>query len=164
MSLLTAARVRELFNYDPETGRLIRRMRTSNNTKAGDIAGHTHGSGYVYLGADKREYKAHRLVWLYVHGEWPKGVIDHINGDKADNRLANLRDVSHAMNLQNIKKARADSASGIAGIRKNSKSDKWQARITLAGVQKYLGSFPTQAEASAAYIAAKREFHPASTV
>ena len=91
---LTVEELKKHLTYNPETGLL-----TWN--KNGKTAGSYKKGGYISICINKRFYQAHRLAWLYTHGEWPNGVIDHINMDKHDNRLKNLRDITHAENLQN---------------------------------------------------------------
>ena len=104
--MLTADRVLELLDYDPETGHFRWRVTKGSKRMAGEVAGCLYGKGYWSIGIDRRLYYAHRLAWLYVHGEWPKRVIDHINRDKLDNRIVNLRDVTISENGLNQKSVR----------------------------------------------------------
>ena len=92
---LTAALARERFRYDQQTGILYRR-----HTLAEKV-GKAKSNGYLVVSAGGKNYQAHRVIWLITHGRWPAGDIDHINGIKTDNRLANLRDVSHKTNARN---------------------------------------------------------------
>ena len=150
-------RVRDLLNYDAQTGEFTWRY-TRQGVPAGP-AGSYSGNGYLYITIDLQKYSAHRLAWLYVHGKWPNDQIDHINGNRADNRLINLREVTGAVNNQNQRRARTDNKScGLLGVSKN--RDKWRARIWLGGVERCLGSFPTPEEAHKAYLKAKRKLHP----
>lgn len=158
----TAARVRELFFYDAETGVFTRIVPISERDPAGKVAGSLQTQGYQQIRVDGGRYLAHRLAWLYVHGEWPKGVIDHINGIPLDNRIANLREADIQINAQNLHKARSDSLTGIQGITKV--WNRWRAQIHIDGSSRYLGSFATPEEAHAAYVAAKREIHPGCTL
>jgi hypothetical protein len=87
---LNAARLRELMHYEPETGRVVRRTATRGH-RAGAVAGCTRRDGYQVISIDGYRYLAHRLAWLYVHGAWPDGDLDHINANPSDNRIANLR-------------------------------------------------------------------------
>jgi hypothetical protein len=107
MSTITAERLRQLLHYDPERGVftwLSRPAERSWNTRfAGTRAGTINGLGYVVIGILGRRYKAHRLAWLYVHGEWPGRELDHINCDKSDNRIANLRPATRSQNIARIK-------------------------------------------------------------
>jgi hypothetical protein len=98
---LTAEQVRELFDYDQQTGNLIWRDNKSGGVMAGQVAGCINARGYRRIRVDQVEYKAHRLVWLHVNGEWPSKQIDHINRNPGDNRIENLRDVTASENLKN---------------------------------------------------------------
>jgi hypothetical protein len=163
--LPTAARVRELFAYDASTGVFTRRVRTSNRINVGDVAGVQDRKGYLLLRVDGVIYKAHRVAWLYVHGDWPQGLIDHINGNTSDNRIANLRDVSRAANMQNLKRAMRTSSTGMLGVHRNPGAVKpFKARIVANGVPRHLGVFDTAEEAHEAYLSAKRELHQGNTL
>lgn len=160
-SVLSAERLRELFHYNPEVGVFIWRVDGGRwgRIKAGTIAGCTDGSGYRVIGVDGRLYRAHRLAWLYVHGQWPVYDIDHRNGDKSDNRLDNLRDATKFLNMQNLRRAKvSNKSSGLLGVSKNGKN--WMAHIVAHGKAKYLGTHPTPKLAQEAYLAAKRIHHP----
>jgi hypothetical protein len=159
---LTAAQLREILDYDPETG-LFTWAISRRGCRRGDQTGAPHRNGYVMIGINRRARLAHRLAWLHTYGEWPKGQIDHINGVRADNRLANLRDVPGRINRQNQRAARSDNReTGLLGVYKN--HGQWGARIQLNGRQHYLGNFQTPEEAHAAYIKAKRLMHPGCTL
>src|SRR5574337_469220 len=95
----TADRVRELFAFDSSTGILTRRTKASSNAEAGAVAGHL-SKGYLLVNVDGIKQKVHRIAWLHHYGEWPPGMIDHINGNRSDNRIANLRVASAAINAQ----------------------------------------------------------------
>lgn len=159
---LTAERLRELLNYDPETGEFERRMSVSNRAQAGAKAGCRDRGGYLLVRLDKRLFKAHRLAWLYVHGEWPKGDIDHINGVTSDNRISNLRDVTRRVNLQN--KRVGAGRSGLIGAHWFEHGQCWQSSIRADGKNIALGLFNTAEEAHAAYVAAKRKLHEGCTL
>jgi hypothetical protein len=96
---LTAERLRERLHYDAETGVFTRRV-GSGHAHAGDMAGSVHSTGYVRIGIDGGKYTAHCLAWLYVHGVWPSDQIDHINRNRSDNRIANLRQRRHRVALR----------------------------------------------------------------
>jgi hypothetical protein len=158
-STLTAALLRELLHYDPETGIFTRKVITTNRVKVGDVAGSPNQKGYINIMVCGRLHPAHRLAWFYVHGVWPKGQIDHINGIRDDNRIANLREATNSQNKQNMRTARADNESGLLGVRWHKRDRRWHARIMVDGAPKHIGSFGTSEEAQAAYMAAKRRLH-----
>lgn len=156
---LTAERLREVLHYCPETGIFMRKVSTTNRVKVGDVAGSPNQKGYINIMVDGRLYPAHRLVWLHEHGRWPDAQIDHINGVKTDNRIANLREATNGQNKQNMRSARADNESGLLGVRWHKRDRRWHARIMVDGAPKHLGSFGTSNEAQAAYLSAKRQLH-----
>ncbi len=146
---LTATKLREVLRYDPETGFFWRLVDFANNARAGSKAGSKTGQGYVCIGIGGHRYRANRLAWLYMTGEWPTMDVDHKNGIHGDDRWSNLRLATKTQNRANAR-IRKDSSSGLKGVRKY--RNRWQARITGSGV--YLGSFGTPQEAHAAYVAA----------
>lgn len=160
---LTAARLRELFAYDGDTG-VFHRLTSRGPTKPGPVTPCFDSHGYQVIRVDYKLYRAHRLAWLYMHGCWPSGDIDHIDGNRANNRAENLRDVTRSENCQNLRAAQAHSTTGILGVSKVDKSSQWRARISANGSTKHLGCFPSQEAAHAAYLAAKRGLHPAGTL
>lgn len=160
---LTAEILRELVSYDPDTGDFKWKI-SGGRRKCGQKAGSNgHPHGYCQIGIDCTLYFAHRLAWLYVHGEWPRGEVDHIDGDTANNRIANLRDTSHAANMQNIRKANVNNSTGFLGTRRY-KSGKFFAVITANGKRRFLGSFVTPQSAHEAYLTAKRMLHMGCTI
>lgn len=163
MTDLTHERLLSLLAYDADRGTLTwlpdARDRSGRlHPKRGQSAGWVENSGYPRLTIDGRTYLAHRVAWFHVHGVWP-GELDHRNTDPLDYRLANLREVTHQQNTHNITRAHRDSASGLLGVR--ARKDRWVASICVAGERTHLGTFDTAEEAHAAYVAAKRERHPA---
>ncbi|NML61835.1 HNH endonuclease [Massilia sp. RP-1-19] len=160
--LITAGRLRELFIYDEATGFFIWRKTCGARAKAGAIAGHKSSREYIQMRLDGRNYKGHRLAWLYVHGEWPSDQIDHINGVKSDNRIANLRDVSCNINHQNLRQACVRSSTGLLGVIPD--KNRWRARIDANKKTYRLGSFNSPELAHAAYIEAKRRLHEGCTI
>ena len=159
---LTADRVREVLAYDPETGQFTWRVRTGPRGVVGARAGTTDLRGYRRIDIDGCTYWAHRLAWLHVHGTWPEVEIDHINGDRADNRIVNLRSVPRGVNQQNLRRAHKNNRSGLLGVSKW--RNRWGARIKVDGVQTWLGVFDTPQEAHEAYLAAKRQMHDGCTI
>jgi hypothetical protein len=146
MTDLTQARLRELLNYDPETGVFTWRV-PRGPSKAGQVAGSFDRLNYVCIHVDGKQYKAHRLAWLYVHGDWPAFTIDHINRDASDNRIANLRDVTHSINMRNTG-VRRDSTCGLRGVAPVVNSTKWRAYYYADGKQVNIGCFETAQEAA----------------
>lgn len=160
---LTAERVRELLNYDPETGIFTWRTARSGCT-LNKAAGTRHSEGYISIRIDRRPYFAHRLVWLHVHGDWPQDQIDHINGVRGDNRLANLRDVAPSINKQNLRGAPANSKSGLIGAYWDKENRNFKSSIKLYGKSINIGRFTTVDEAHQAYLTAKRQLHSGCTI
>lgn len=155
-------KLKTALSYSPETGLLYWVRPASNRVKAGAIAGSETADGYLSVRVNKRAYQAHRLAWYLAHGVWPCGDIDHINGDRKDNRLENLRDVPRPINAQNLRRAKSSSSTGLLGV--VCVNQRWIAKITIQRKQKYLGSFDTAGEATAAYLAAKRLMHEGCTL
>ncbi len=156
-SILTQERIKELLHYDPDTGIFTRIVRTSNCVKPGSEPGYIDTCGYRTIGINGKFGKAHRLAFLYMTGKLPEADVDHINGDRADNRWSNLRDVSRSINVQNQRMAHSNNKSGLLGVHRH--YGKWQAQIKINGKRIYLGTFPTPDETHAAYIDAKRLIH-----
>lgn len=155
--MITQERLKDLLRYNSETG-VFTWCKKRGNVKAGSVAGCVNGHGYQLIRLDKTLYKAHRLAWLYVYGEWPKADIDHINSMKSDNRIVNLRDVTRAENKQNLIVPYAGSSSGFLGVTPH--KDGFVAQITVDGERIYLGKYDTAKSAQCAYIAAKRAMYP----
>jgi hypothetical protein len=158
---LTHSAVKDMLHYDPESGIFTWRQRLSQRAKIGMQAGCVSTvSGYVLLGIQRKLFHAHRLAWFYVHGAWPKHQIDHINGNRSDNRLVNLRDVPNQVNSQNTR----PKANRLVGASLHKKSGRWMARIVVKGKCVSLGYHASAQEAHAAYIAAKRRLHEGCTI
>jgi hypothetical protein len=158
---LTQQRLKELFTYNPDTGDFVRNV-LAGGQPAGKVAGMLHKRRkYISIRVDTKLYEAHRLVFLYVHGEWPKGEVDHRNRVRSDNRLANLADVTRAENQQNTP-VRKDSVLGVKGVKpaiSRGRQHGYSARIQINKRRVTLGTFPTIEEAASAYREAKREMH-----
>ena len=146
---LTAEYLRSILHYNPDTGIFTRKVGSANQVKVGDVAGSQHGGGYLRIQVQSRDYLAHRLAWLYVHNSWPKDQIDHVNRNRSDNRLVNLRDVTNKQNLQNAGKY-SHNTSGHPGVSWHKQRSKWQAKITHNQKQIHLGYFENLEEAIAA--------------
>lgn len=149
-----------ILHYEPETGIFTWKTRRtiSNKIHEGNMAGSVYSieKPYIRITIENVNYSAHRLAWFYVYGVWPKGQIDHINGDKSDNKIINLREASNSQNNQN-KKVRKDSSTGIKGVSFDKRKNKYRAAIKVDGAQISLGSFKTPEEAHAAYCRAAEQ-------
>lgn len=156
---LTSEYVAKRLDYNLETGVFTWKTPTAKKLKPGDIAGCLHKSGYIKIILDGISYWAHRLAWLYYYKEWPKGEtykIDHINGHRADNRIANLRLVTNIKNTRNHILYKHNT-SGTNGVCFNMQSGKWQAYIRIDGQQKHLGYFLNYEDAVSARTQAEKE-------
>lgn len=159
---LTAQRARDLLAYDDASGALVSRTSRSK-AKAGREAGHVNPNGYRYLKVDGRSYSAHRLVWLLVHGSFPDVAIDHIDGNRLNNRIGNLRlCVGEIVNAHNQSRAQRGSRSGVLGVSWCARDGTWRASIRINGKLHGLGYFLTIPEAESVYRAARAALHPAS--
>jgi hypothetical protein len=147
-------RLKQALHYEPDTGNFYW---TDNHPRIrwrGKKSGTPHHNGYIKISLDGQFYAAHRLAWLYVTGAWPKVYLDHINRDRADNRIANLRECDSQLNWFN---SRARSASGLKGVyRRTANPNRWYAEIRVGGKLKTLGTFGSRDEAAAVYAAAAR--------
>lgn len=158
---LTAERLRQLFTYDPQTGLFSRLMapRPQAAHYVGQPVGYikpgpvSAGGGYLMVSADGGSYRAHRLAWLYMTGEWPEADVDHRDRDRQNNRWANLRAATRSQNIHNMG-MRERNTSGRKGAIWDAHRGKWQARITINGKHAFLGRFETRDAAGDAYDAA----------
>lgn len=156
--MLTQSRLKELLNYDPDTGVFAWLVKPSKRVNVGAIAGCLSIYGYRQIQIGGEQYFAHRLAWLYMTGDWPKHQLDHRNGLRDDNRWDNLREATNAENGQNLA-IFSNNTSGFMGVSWDHKRQKWQASLMTNGHHKHLGRFDTPEAASAAYLAAKAEHH-----
>jgi hypothetical protein len=164
LQMLTQERLKELFRYDSGTGDFFRLVTTSHNAKEGDIAG-CNSRGYLVFSIDGKLYFAHRLAWMYMTGSMPDKHIDHINGIKNDNRFANLRDITNALNTQNTRVARpCNKSTRLLGATLDKRRGIYRAQIKLNGKNIFLGDYQTAELAHSAYIEAKRKLHEGNTL
>lgn len=159
---ISANELREMLAFDSETGVFTWRKRIGTRAQAGAVAGNPTADGYMGIKLCRKSYLAHRLAWLHVHGEWPSKRIDHIDGNRSNNAIANLRDVSASVNSQNQKRARSDNKTGYLGVCEW--DGKFVAQIGLEGRIYKLGSFDAPELAHAAYLSAKRQMHTGCTI
>lgn len=153
MKTLTHRRLKELLHYEPLTGEFRWRADRRGGARQGDLAGSVYTDGYRKVRVDIQKYSAHHLAWFYVHEVWPIQCLDHRDGIRDNNQIANLREATHAQNQQN----RAAKEGGQLGVRL--KKGRWEAAISAGGHRHYLGRFDTEEQAGTAYLAAKRELH-----
>lgn len=159
---LTTNELKEVLRYEPETGHFYWRQRGVGRRRVDAPAGSISKDGYVVISFGYKAYKAHRLAWLYMHGKWPSGVIDHINGNPGDNRITNLRDTSQISNAQNRRKTSANNKSGVIGVRQD--GSRWRAQITAGGKTVQLGTFDTVEAAVEARAKAQSRIHIGSVL
>lgn len=160
---LTAERLRELLDYDRETGVFTWTAAAHSVRQHGEVAGCAKGAR-VLIGVCGRQYFAHRLAVLHVTGSWPTAHVDHRSGEPSDNRWTNLRDVSPSVNAQNQRRAHKGSVSRFLGVYWRKDRKKWQATITVNGQKTHLGLFEREEDAGAAYLEAKRRLHVGCTI
>lgn len=172
--MLTLDDVTKLLSYDPETGLFVWNERSPseflggvrgaewecarwNSRYAGKVAGNR--SQYTSIKIRGTLYKAHRLAWLICHGEFPEDMIDHVNGDKHDNRICNLRKATRAENMFNRGEPKKKSAIGFKGVHFSKSAQCYIAVITYFKKRKFLGQFSTPEEAHEAYWQAAIKYH-----
>ncbi len=154
---MTQDELKSLLHYDADTGMFTRLTTTNNKHRIGDIAG-SLDAGYIRLKLNGKTYRAHRLAWLYVYGYEPINLIDHIDRDTANNRIANLREATSAENQQNRNKQN-NNTSGFTGVHLEKRSGKYVSYIKINYKRKWLGLYTTAEEAHQAYLKAKAELH-----
>lgn len=153
-----ATTLRRWLSYDPSNGVFTWLQKPAKYIAAGSQAGAVNACGYVSITLHKRPYLAHRLAWLYMTGKFPSDCVDHINGMRSDNRWRNLREANHALNQQNKRGANSNSKTGVLGVSRSGRG--YRAALGVNGRNYYSRTFATVEEASAAYIAMKRQLHP----
>lgn len=158
---LTQERVRELFDYDAETGILMRKLKSGRWKVCGDKPTLNDEYGQAYI--DGKNYLAHRLIWLWHYGEWPEHDIDHLDRNPMNNRINNLRAATRTENLHNLGIYKNNS-SGYPGVSFFGRYNKYVINIRLNGKLIFIGYFDTPEEAFVAYMVAKIEYHPTSPI
>ena len=147
---LTPQKLRQLLDYNPETGVFVWKKTLSSKKINGNPAGKINSRGYHSIKINRKDYLAHRLAWLFVYDEFPKKFIDHINGNRLDNRICNLRNADYLVNARNRTTAKGFSKYG----------NKFRARIIVNNKFINLGTFDSEQEANLAFISAKNKYYP----
>ena len=155
---ISADLVRALFTYVPTTGEFFNRLTTGTKAKQGELAGYITDNNYVEVTILSRKYKAHRLAWLYTYGTFPAALLDHIDGDRLNNALYNLREATATQNLYNTP-IRSDNTSRYKVVALDRRWNKFRAYINIEGKQQSLGYYDTAEEAGSAYVSAAKELH-----
>jgi hypothetical protein len=156
-ALLTLEDLKATFHYDPDTGKFTR-LTSVGGAHIGDEPGYIHEHGYRIISVRGVKYRAHRLAWFYMTGEWPKEDVDHRNTIPDDNRWENLREATDHQNLQNVGMPKHNT-SGLKGANWHKEKQKWRATIQSNGKWRFLGYFKTAEEAHSAYCKAAQELN-----
>lgn len=169
--MITQDELKTDLEYDADKGVFLWRYRAQdrfarfapfmrwNGQYAGKVAGTIDDKGYVLININRKQYLAHRLIWLYLYGAFPENNIDHINGIRHDNRLVNLRECTQMGNRQNLRIAKVNNSTGYLGVSKTNYG-KFKASIDHI----HLGVFDTAEQAHECYLKFKREFHEFNTI
>jgi hypothetical protein len=161
------ADLRRFIGYDAENGELFWKEKPNRNIRIGRRIGRPNSWGHMSFSFQGRTCMVHRVIWLIATGSFPKYEIDHIDGDKSNNVLSNLRDVQRAVNQQNMRRAHKSNKSGFLGVFKeptNHPNRPWRACIKKEGKSISLGYFDTPEKAHEAYLKAKRVMHEGCTL
>lgn len=170
---ISAEELRKLLRYEPETGKLFWLPRPADmfaSVRDANAWNARFAGSEAFISTDKDGYRrgaifcrrhfAHRIIWLFVYGEWPVEQIDHINGDTSDNRLENLREATRSENSMNQRRP-SNNTSGFKGVYWHKKRHEWRAAIQVYGVKKHLGVFNSAEDAYDAYVSAAKVHHGA---
>jgi len=154
---VTQERLKELFNYNPSTGKLTRKITVNYNATAGSTVGSPHNDGYLAVQISGNKYLAHRIIWLYVTGAFPTEQLDHIDGNRVNNRISNLREATNQVNQQNSR-LRKDNTTGLPGVRWYTQTNRWRADIVLNSKRHHLGYYKDFFEACCARKSAENKY------
>ena len=155
--MISAELLRKILVYDPLDGSWVWRINSAAATKAGDQAGHLDEKGYHRISIKGRNYRSHRLAWLYMTGEWPKNQIDHRDRNRANNRWANLRIATKSQNGSNTGPYRTNKC-GLKGVHQR-KNGRFLASIQVRKKKIHIGVFDTAEDAHAAYCRMSSRLH-----
>ena len=156
--MITQERLKEICTYDSNTGIFVGIADRGRKYKAGMPFGRLDKDGYLQVTIDARCYRVHRLAWLYVHGQHPRGMIDHKNTEKLDNRIENLRIADYNEQARNIK-VKVTNKSGVKGVFYNKINRNWVARVKSMGAVVFSGVYQSIEAAENAVIAARIKHH-----
>ncbi len=159
---ITAEQINEVISYSQETG-LFTWVKNQGRARIGDVVSYKDSYGYIAFKLYGHLRRAHRVAWFLTHGSFPDGDIDHINRDRSDNRIKNLRCVSRSENMEN-QLLRSDNKSGFKGVFFEARRNKWRADIAKDKKSKHIGYFDTAEAAFVAYQNAAAKFHTINPV
>ena len=146
-----------MLNYNQKTGILSWKKAKSNRVKENNVVGSLSSNGGLVIGFNGKTYLVHRVIWLYVYGYMPK-LIDHINGDRTDNRLCNLREADYAKNNQNAKLSKTNTT-GVKNIHIDKRTGKWCVQVRAFGIKKHFGVFSDFFEACCCAFSTRNRLH-----
>jgi len=155
--MITQDELKQLLHYCPDTG-IFTRVKTWGRYTAGSVAGSKDVHGYMQFRIGNKNHKMHRLAWLYMYGSFPDGAIDHINFDRSDNRITNLRLLSKKQHVEH-RRANRNNTSGFRGVHLCKFTGRWIAQIKTNYQLVWLGRYPTPEAAHNAYVAAAKQIH-----
>lgn len=158
------AYLKEFIRYNRDSGEFIWAKPPNNAIKVGAVAGSVNPRGYIELKIKNVSYKGHRVAWFIEFGVMPTSGIDHINGNKLDNRISNLRFANDSQNQQNLRGPTKRNSTGFLGVSFNKRVKKYQSMIRANGVNHWLGYFNTAEDAATKYLSRKRELHSYCTI
>lgn len=159
---LTQESLKLVLSYDEKTGLFTRIKSIGGKNRAGEVAGTVSSDGYIQIHVRGQILFAHRLAWLYVYGSFPHGILDHIDENKINNKICNLRLATNSENMQNVSALRSDNQFGMTGVSRNRRGPPFRSRIKINGKEIHIGSFHTAKDAHDAYMLAKEKIHPFS--
>lgn len=167
-AMLSREQLLNTLRYIPETGDFIRLMKTSSRAVTGLLNPRPNHKGYLPLRLNGKIYLLHRLAWFYSYGVWPTGQLDHIDGNPANNKLSNLRDVSSQENSWNRRRPSHHNSTGYLGVArvkyKGTSPDRFKAAVVINGVRTRIGTYLTPEEAHENYVKVKRQLHSTCTL
>jgi len=156
--------IEDCLTYHPDTGLFKWINPKGSGVFKQDWFAGTIDQGYAHIRVSGKKHKAHRLAWYLMTGDWPKHQIDHIDGNRSNNKFSNLRDVTPSVNMQNLKQPNKLNTTGYMGVHFDNARQKYIARLTLNRYKHFLGRFDTAEEAYKIYLEAKRKMHEGNTL